>query len=66
MNAVLGVNPVHTQNSVLDEIRLWKIEHMRRILVRKKKPGAVQQENEGMKAGDSKATTPITEGGSGT
>jgi hypothetical protein len=51
---------------VLDENRLWKMEHMMRRLVRQKKPGAVQQENEGMKAGDSKATTLITEGGAGT
>jgi hypothetical protein len=51
---------------VLDENSLWKMEHMMRRLVREKKSGAVQQENEGIKAGDSNATTPITEGGAGT
>jgi hypothetical protein len=42
------------------------MEHMMSRLVRQKKPGAVQQENEGMKVGYFKATTPITKGSAGT
>jgi hypothetical protein len=82
MNAILRMNHVHTQNvmisqiinqekcksgrDVLDENRLWKMEHMMWILVREKKPGVGQQENEGIKACHSKTITPITEGGAGT